>query len=323
MFGFLPGPCGCAGFDARSAYQSHFCGLCNTLRGRYGLWSRLLINRDSTFLALAGSALAPEAPPVTRTTCCNPLGRKRLLVQHEPQMRYAAAVTICALTVKLRDDAEDERGLRRMGARTGKWMFRRAERKARADLEATGFPVEAVSRTMNSQEGVELAGASLAAASAPTARAYGAIFGHLPRVTGAPAETSEPLTEAGAALGRLIYTVDAWEDYASDVRRRRFNPLPPDESERRGLVADAVKANLGILSRALTALPFFRHQSLLSSLSGPRLEQRTLTRLGVEAPPALPPPLPPPLPPEGPMAPVPFSSDDQKEKKSGCSEWCV
>jgi hypothetical protein len=117
--------------------------------------------------------------------------------------------------------------------------------------------------------------------------------------------------------------VDAWEDYASDVRRRRFNPLPPDESERRGLVADAVKADLGVLSRALAVLPFFRHQSLLSSLSGPRLEQRTLTRLGVEAPPPMPPPLPPPLPPEGPAAPAPLPLDDPKDKKSGCSEWCV
>lgn len=285
-----------------------------------------MINRDSTFLALAGTALSPAAPPVTRTTCCNPLGRKRLLVQHEPQMRYAAAVTICALTVKLRDDAEDERGLRRQGAKAGKWLLRRAEQKARTDLEATGFPVETVARTMSGQEKVEAPGAALTVASAPTALAYGAIFGHLPRVTGAPLETAEPLTEAGAALGRLIYTVDAWEDYEADKRRRRFNPLPPDETERSALVAENVNADLGTLSRALSALPMFRHQSLLTSLAGPRLQQRTLTRLGMAGPPPMPPPLPPPMPPEDPasQAPAPPPQDLKGQKKSGgCSDWCV
>jgi len=320
MFGFLPGPCGCAGYDARSAWQSHFCGLCNTLRARYGLWSRWLINRDSTFLALTGSALCPAPPAFTRATCCNPLGRKRLLVQHEPQMRYAAAVTICALAVKLRDDAGDERGLRRTGARAGRWLIRRAERNARADLEATGFPVDAVSRTMSGQERLETGGASLAAASAPTAQAYGAIFGHLASVSGGPADAAEPLTEAGAALGRMIYTVDAWEDYPADLRRRRFNPLPPDENERRDVVADAVKADLNVMSRALSALRLLRHGALLSSLAGPRLAQRTLTRLGIGTPPPLPPPLPPEEP--GTTGNAPQPTQPEKEKRD-CREWCV
>ena len=322
MFGFLPGPCGCSTIDSRSAWQSHFCGLCNTLRSRYGLWSRWLINRDSTFLALTGSALAAEGPVPTRTTCCNPLGKKRLLVQHEPQMRYAAAVTICALTVKLRDDAGDERGLRRNAARAGNWMLRRAENKARADLEQTGFPFAAISRTIGGQDAAERHGASLAAASAPTGLAYGAIFGHLAAISGTPAAAA-PLTEAGAALGRMIYTVDAWEDYAADIRRRRFNPLPAGESARRDLVADAVQSDLGILSRALTALPLRRHAPLLLSLAGPRLQQRTLTRLGMAGPPPLPPELPAPPDRTWPGQEPPVEEKQREKKSCGCGEWCV
>ncbi len=315
MFGFLPGPCGCAGPGAQSAWRSHFCGLCNTLRARYGLWSRWLINRDSTFLALTGSAITATPPPVIRATCCNPLGKKKLLVQHEPQMRYAAAVTICALTVKLRDDAGDERGLRRTGARAGKWMLRRAEQKARMDLEATGFPLETVTRALGGQDAVETAGASLVEAAGPTARAYGAIFGHLPRVTGAPDSAILPLTEAGAALGRLIYTVDAWEDYEADRRRNRFNPLPAGENHRRDLVMEAVSRDLSLLSRVLGALPLFRHRSLMDSLSGVRLRQRTLERLGVENPPPLPPPeLPPPDPIPPPLQSPGQPDDDPKPR---------
>lgn len=324
MFGFLPSPCGCSSTDAQSAWQSHFCGLCNTLRGRYGLWSRWLINRDSTFLALAGSALATGEPVPTRATCCNPLGRKRLLVQHEPQMRYAAAVTICALTVKLRDDAEDERGWRRKAGSAGGWLLRRAERKARADLEQTGFPVDSVAHTIGGQSKTEMHGTSLATASGPTAQAYGSIFGHLAEISALPATTA-PLTAAGAALGRMIYTVDAWEDYTADIRHRRFNPLPARESSRRDLVADSVQTDLGIFGRALTDLPLRRHAPLLLSLAGPRLQHRTLTRIGMAGAP----PLPPPLPPDPSGQPVRTWAGEQppakrKQKKPcECGEWCA
>jgi hypothetical protein len=323
MFGFLPGPCGCSSRDDHSAWRSHFCGLCNTLRSRYGLWSRWLINRDSTFLALTGSALSLRELETTRTTCCNPLGKKRPLVQHHPQMQYAAAVTICGLAVKLRDDAGDERGLRRRAAGAGSWLLRRAELKARADLAAAGFPVSAVAGTIGGQNAAETAGASLTAAVEPTARTYGAIFGHMAGLSGTPAGTAA-LTDAGAALGRMIYTVDAWEDYDSDLRRRRFNPLPPSASSRRDMVTEAVDRDLNLLTRALTALPLVRYGSLIQTLAGPMLRRRTLTRLGMAGPPPLPPEMPPP--PSDPHAPPrdqPFSSREERpgEKKTcGCCE---
>lgn len=330
MFGFLPGPCGCSSRDDHSAWRSHFCGLCNTLRARYGLWSRWLINRDSTFLALTGSALAMQELQPARATCCNPLGKKRLLIQHHPQVQYAAAVTICGLAVKLRDDAGDEHGLRRRAARAGGWLLRRAESKARADLAAAGFPVAAAAGTIDSQSAAETPGSSLAAAVGPTSRTYGAIFGHMAGLSGASSGTLA-LTDAGAALGRMIYTVDAWEDYESDLRRRRFNPLPASESTRREMVAEAVDRDLGTLTRALTALPLQRYGSLIHTLAGPMLRRRTMNRLGMAGPPPLPPALPPDVPsplPPGPSVPPPdqpLSTTDPKqrgEKKAcECGEW--
>lgn len=291
MFGFLPGPCrGCSPRDEHSAWRSHFCGLCNTLRARYGLWSRWLINRDSTFLALTGSALAMRELEPTSATCCNPLGKKRALVQHHPQMKYAAAVTICGLAVKLRDDAGDEQGLRRHASRAGGWLLRRAVSKARVDLEAAGFPVERVAGTIGGQGAAERSGTGLTDAVQPVARTYGAIFGHMAGLAGTPAGTAA-LTDAGAALGRMIYTVDAWEDYEADVRRRRFNPLPSSQSLRSEMVAEAVERDLHLLTHSLTALPWQRYGTLIGALSGPMLRRRTLARLGMAEPPPLPPEL--------------------------------
>jgi hypothetical protein len=311
MFGFLPGPCGCASRDDHSAWRSHFCGLCNTLRARYGLWSRWLINRDSTFLALTGSALAAHEPEATLTTCCNPLGKKRPLIQHQAPAEFAAAVTICGLAVKLRDDADDERGLRRRAAGAGAWLLRRAEAKARAQLAAARFPVDPVAQTIGGQSLAESGQPALAAAVEPTARTYGAIFGHAAAVAGCPAG-SAALSDAGAALGRMIYTVDAFEDYEADCRRRRFNPLPPEESLRQEMTAEAVDRDLGLFQRALSALSFRRHGALIEAISGAALRQRTLGRLGMETPP--------PLPPEQPPADPRYILSEPK-KPCGCRNW--
>jgi Family of unknown function (DUF5685) len=294
MFGLIPGPCGCRSNDDHSAWRSHFCGLCNTLRARYGLWSRWLINRDSTFLALTGSALAVAEPEVTHTTCCSPLGKKRPLVQHLPHTRYAAAVTLCGLAVKMRDDACDERGLRRIAARTASRLLRRAEQKAVSDLAAAAFPVAETAALIGGQSSVERPAASLAGAVMPVSRTYAAIFRHLAPLCSGPPSTAAALADAGGALGRLIYTVDASEDYHDDQRRRRFNPLPASPALRLEMTAESASRDLSLLSRAISALPLRRYSSLIEALTGPALQRRTLIRLGMEPPPL---PQPPPLPP--------------------------
>lgn len=248
MFGFLSSPCSsCLGADSHQLYRSYFCGLCNRLRQEYGLWSRWLINRDSTFLSLLAAAQQPACPSPVCTTCCNPLGQKRALHQDGPAVDYAAAITICGLAVKIQDEIDDEQRLRRWSGKMASSFLKGSVEKAKAVLENCGFPAESVRERILEQHDIEQTiqtqrPLDFEIAGVPTAESYAQIVEHsglLPNSAGANAIA---LRHLGRSLGSLIYWFDAWQDYEADVRHGRFNPLQFVTQNRRPRIQDRLAA---------------------------------------------------------------------------------
>lgn len=268
MFGFIPAPTACCS-RAANVYRAHFCGLCNRMRSDYGLWSRLLINRDSAFLALLGSSLSDDQPVATRATCCNPWGEARALYQTGSLMHYVSAVTLCAVTTKLEDDGSDERGFRRTAAGAGAWLIQECSGKAAEILHSLGFPVEKVRSALQSQDNVEAAGEHLETAARPTATAYEEIVSYLGMLAGASLATQLALRKVGYQLGLLVYAKDTWDDFGEDMRRRRYNPLSlcgEGEAARRESLAPFLNGALLELTQAFAQLPLLRNRDLLHSM---------------------------------------------------------
>tara|TARA_R110002096_G_scaffold4493_16_gene20905 strand:+ start:3177 stop:4229 length:1053 start_codon:yes stop_codon:yes gene_type:complete len=261
MFGFLDSPCKRCNPADHSIYRAYFCGVSTQLARDYGNWARSLTNRDSTFVSLLGASLEPEEPRRESLTCCNPLAKERNLYSCDPHSRYAAAVTICGIWTKLRDDSMDETWLRRGVSRTLMAALERSVGKAEAILISGGFPVETVHQALGRQESVELdSSRDWETCSEPTAVAFGKIFGH-----SATSESNPKLEAAGASLGRIIYMLDAVKDQETDRSRGRFNPL----IESRRTIAelwDWLGAELKQVEQAFSAISFFRNESLLQSI---------------------------------------------------------
>ncbi|MBK1834375.1 DUF5685 family protein [Roseibacillus ishigakijimensis] len=257
MFGFLQAPrADCCG-RAPGLWRGHFCGLATRMSHDFGPWSRFLINRDATFLALA--ATMKEDHPPRWGTCCNPLAQPRLLYDHAPGVAYAADVTLCALGVKLQDDAGDESGLRRLAARIGKISLAPALDKAIARLNSQGFPTAEVSTTILSQTSIEQDNPDARQAAAATAQAYGEIFAFTQKES--PEETR--MRSIGQSLGRLIYWDDAWRDWPEDRKRSRYNPLqrtPPPE------LRSLMESEHDSLAREVSLLPPHPQQSVLAQV---------------------------------------------------------
>ena len=252
---------------AASLYRAHFCGLGTSLHRHYGAWARWLVNRDSTFLTLLGSALAETPPQLCQTTCCNKFATPRDLVADNAVLQYSAAVTICGLSAKLDDDAQDERGWRSHAARFGSKALDTPIGDALGLLHAMRFPVQDVRAWMAGQADIENRSATLQDCAHPTSAAYGEIVGHLAHVSGSPA--AKPLLhQLGESLGFLIYAQDAWDDWARDKQRGQFNPLHafPDLTGRRAAVLPALEAALISLRRAFDALPLRRNRDLLHAV---------------------------------------------------------
>lgn len=274
MFGYLPGPAVCCQ-KAAFVYRAHFCGLGTSLHRHHGAWARWLVNRDSTFLALLGSALMDVPPALCRTTCCNQFATPRDLVADNAVLRYTSAVTVCALDAKLDDDVQDERGWRRWTAKSASRLLDTPVSDALGLLHALRFPVAPVRAWMAAQNHIEQASAGLRECSAPTCAAYAEITAHLAHVAEAP-QAGTALRQLGENLGLLIYAQDAWDDWAKDRKRGQFNPLHafPDLAGRREALLPVLRQALAAIRDAFDALPLRRNRDLLRSVLIEGAEQR-------------------------------------------------
>lgn len=224
MFGFLYSPEKTCNSETKSYYQSLFCGLSCQLRADYGVLARFLVNRDSTFLALVGDSITPNACSQKMMTCCNPLANKRGIMHGGQSLQYASAVSMCALAVKLEDNVSDDSGVKKYASLIGSKAISKAKDHAVSTLNSMHFPTQKVISQMESQTEVEASKPNFESAAAPTAQAFGTIMGHH-AVAYQRLDLQSALTDLGHSLGRLVYWRDAIDDYEKDKKSGSFNPL--------------------------------------------------------------------------------------------------
>jgi hypothetical protein len=260
MFGFMAAPCPRCTSGSFPAWRGVFCGLSRCLAREFGQPARVLVNRDAAFIGLLGISLDPKTPRWKQATCCNPLTHPFPVVDDHPALLHAAAVTICGLATKLKDDVCDEGLLRRVLARAGGILTAPAADRAVAMLNSTSFPTAEVVDCLARQEAFE--SAEPLRADVPTAGAYGAIVSHLAMVLELPARR-DALHRAGSALGSLVYWRDAWQDRREDTRRGRFNPFAcVDQREIQHRIGTAWSE----FTTTLAGMGFPRHVELIAGV---------------------------------------------------------
>lgn len=262
MFGFLYSPEKACGPEAKSYYQSLFCGLSCQLRTDYGVLARFLVNRDATFLALVGDAIAPEACGQKMMTCCNPLANKRGIMSGGQSLQYASAVSMCALAVKLEDNVSDDSGLKKYASLIGSKSISKAKDHAVSTLNSMRFPTQMVISQLESQPDVEASQPDFESAAEPTANAFGTIMRHY-AVTYQRLDLQAALTDLGRSLGRLIYWRDAIDDYQKDKKSGSFNPLTYLSPK---VLANLAKEELQRLKSTSETIPWIRNGDVIQSI---------------------------------------------------------
>ncbi len=199
-------------------YKSIYCGLCRTGGKRISRLSRFLLSYDFTALATLRLALAKGGVSVEKRICPFKL-RKCPTAECEEVFPYVAAAFACLTYRKALDDAEDERGIKRLFYKARLPFARRMKKRADGMFpELYG----AVSAPLIRLSALEKDGArhTLDEYADAAAESLGIIasFG----LDG----TEKALSyEAGYHIGRFIYIIDAIDDMEEDRRSGRFNPL--------------------------------------------------------------------------------------------------
>ena len=299
MFGLMKARVCSQPEELRQNRRLHYCGTCKTMGRLYGHRSRLLLNNDAVFLGELLSALSGEYRELDgwnrsyQSYNCMSLPKRG---DDMPiALQFAAAAALISAEFKIADALVDSKKLRWKAA---SGFFSRDFEKASAQLASWQVPLDQLWQCSNEQQVIEAAaiasnrsGSSLELLerlSEPTARATGILFEHGARVIGCES-VQESMRLLGGDFGRIVYLLDAVEDYEKDAREGSFNAIRAafDLSSDRlpGEVRSNVKQEIWKLANNVEAIfismPLSRP---VAERFAARLKTNLAQRLGVELP---------------------------------------
>lgn len=205
----------------------NYCGTCKTIGSLYGQKSRFLLNHDAVFLAEILSAVSNEKVETWQKSYqsfnCLSLPQNEM----PKSLQFAATTNVILTEFKLADHIADEKKRRyKLAQKSFSSEFQKAEKL----LLEWNFPLEKVRAILEKQTSVESersgenADEMLKNFAAPTAETTAIFFSEGARICGAK-EFEKSFYKIGFDFGKLIYLIDAFEDYEKDFRGRKFNAI--------------------------------------------------------------------------------------------------
>lgn len=213
MFGYVIVNKGDLKFREFDIYHSYYCGLCRSLKERYGVKGQLSLSYDMTFLVMLLTGLYEPKIREKRTGCVvHPLGKQ--LTRRNEFTDYGADMNVLFTCYKCRDDWEDEKKLLKLAyGKLMKGSFKVIGRRYGEKMKRIDSLMRRISK--EEQSGTEdidrMAGL------------FGEVMGEIFAVRSD--EWEDSLRNLGNYLGKYIYILDAYEDIEGDLKSNRYNPL--------------------------------------------------------------------------------------------------
>lgn len=251
MFGYVRAREDTLSPEDRAAYESVYCGLCHTLKARYGNIPRLFLNYDFVFLAML---LAPgEDPAETKSLKCPMHPRRgKPACGGGAWLDTAAGESVILTWWKLRDTVADGGFFSRLGARLLCLLLGSAYRKAKASFAT----FDAETAALLAEQG------ELERTNCPSMDRMADCFARL-LAAAAPQTGEDPLDRPRAQLlyhlGRWIYLADGVDDLEEDRKRGRYNPVaarfPHWGPEEQTYLRQSMDHSLALAGAAFQLLP--------------------------------------------------------------------
>ncbi len=202
--------------EAMRRYRAAYCGLCRSLKKRYGFHARFLVNYDMTFLYFL--LKEGEKQNIERCFCPARVFCKKDCLVCDRTMEFATDLSVLLSYWKLSDAVSDARGVSKLGAGALRLLFRRAYKKARSRLPQAD---ELFSEQLSHLQGLEQ---TKCASIDRTADAFAKMLGGCACYID-DAVQKRIIEQLLYHVGRFLYLADALEDLPKDVRKDRYNPL--------------------------------------------------------------------------------------------------
>ena len=244
-------------------YRSIYCGLCKTIKERYGNLPRLTVTYDMTFLATLLLSLSREDSEIVREGCLlNPMTKKTISKNH-PALDFAADGSIILAYYSALDNAQDEKPVK---GRFQSLLLKRSGEKVRRLHPELSVKIEVILQELSEIE----KGDYDPAAADIFGRLLAEVFAEGARLLDHPDRELliRVLPDVGFALGKWIYLLDAFDDREDDLHNKQWNPLLKfSEPDSRNFVEEILRECEEEVDRLLALLPYQRDGVIIGNIA--------------------------------------------------------
>lgn len=219
------------------AYKGVYCTLCKEMGKEYGILSRFLLSYDGAFYVLYKMGMANENVTAEKSRCTfNPCKSCMKITCESNIYKLASTITVVLAYFKLIDNLEDSKGIKKLFLYLLLLYFSHLKRKA---LKKHSDIFNEIQKGMEEQFKIEKdTNASLDKSAHPTAKMLGWLFAYNECET-----NKQSAYDFGYQLGRVVYFLDAFDDYKKDVEENTYNPL---KNEKDYIETATISINLSI-----------------------------------------------------------------------------
>lgn len=258
MFGFILPNIESLEDEEKKRYRAAYCGVCRSLKQRYGQLPRVMVSFDMTFLALVlGSLYEPQETKGAARCPLHP-AKPQAFAQSE-YSNYAADLSVAFAYHKLLDDWHDDHTIK---SRAAAFALAGAYRKAKKRIPQECRAIEEALAEIQDMEKQLLEQNESLPLDAPANR-FGLLLGDIFAYKNDFWVTD--LRRFGARLGKFVYVMDAAMDLEEDLRTGSYNPFKYMDHD-----PQALRDNLEYLAASMTEvferLPLERDLHLLRSV---------------------------------------------------------
>lgn len=251
MFGFVVLSKANSNEEEQKLYKAHYCGLCHVLKEKYGKKGTLALSYDMVFLELLLSDLYDRPLTKGKEKCSiHPIKEHEYIYTEATD--YAADMQMLLYYYSLLDNVHDE-GKDKKKADSYRLYAEDLEQKYPRQAEAVKAGLFYLSQLEEEKLKDPMKMSLL----------FGSLLGEIFVWKDEDFFASE-LRAIGCAIGRFIYIMDAWTDRKKDLRKKLYNPLRDNTTEKEAeeMLLDAASA----ATEAFEKLPLDENISLLRNI---------------------------------------------------------
>ncbi len=241
------------------AYKGVYCTLCKEMGKEYGFLSRFLLSYDGAFYVIYKLGLSNDKINVSNSRCSfNPCKKCMKITCENNIYKLACAITVILAYFKLIDNLHDSSFLKKVILYILYPYFCLIKNKAKKK-HADIFNI--VNKGMSLQFDIEKEdNISLDKSAHPTADILSQLFSY-----GETGDNKEKAKQFGYQLGRVVYFLDAFDDYEKDIKDNSFNPFKNCDD-----IVDAsthtINMSIGALTETFNKQNFNNFSSIIENI---------------------------------------------------------